>query len=852
MHTLTGLRLMVAAVGGLVVFLLSSPVAHCQAKHLPGAGVKLDNFGDPLPPGAVARLGTLRFRPPGGVTTLAVSPDGKTLATAGRGWGVCLWELATGKQILRFADGDYPILVAFADQGRTLISVELGGAVRFRDLATGKEIHRLHLRKDPKQTEPFGALTPDGRFLAIRDTVQGVIALWDLTARKEVRRFSVDRFDDGVVAVSPDGTTVAASAVLEDDGPVALWDVATGKQRLTIRCKTSPDRLDFSPDGKTLVSGSARHAIRSWEVATGKELRYFGQAPCSPSATSLHAFSPDGKLLATLHDGADFTVRVWEAATGKQLRRWPIPTQAVNALVFTPDGKTVIGAGDDRVIRLWDVVGGKSIAPVPFPNSGPHALVASADGSLLAAAHGHDLHLWSVPARNALRQFEGMSWHGHVAFTPDGKHLAYDGDDASVRLCDVVTGKEVVRSQEHNQGVAALAFTPDGRTLFTVDVDQTLRTWEVATGKELGQMALDRSAVRGDFEGAPSVRNIFSRDARVLLTTFRSKEETYRLWHTAEGRRYDAAHKRSADLREPQILAPDGRTFASVSQKNVVDLFEVSTGKKRITLQPSRATGSQEPRDRTFQPLTFSPDGRLLAARAPDWESIDLWDVATGELVHHIDARQGALTTIAFIGAGDLLATGGSDTTVLLWDVAEVRRRARPPARALTAAESDKLWEQLGSDQPHEAIWKLAAGGDGSVPLLRKRLPPAAAPPPLQTTRWLGQLTDKSFAVREDRVRKLAQLGERAEPALRAYLDSAPSLEGRRRAEGLLHQIQRGREAGPTPVQVHHQRALEVLEHIGTPQATEFVRELAGGAAGAWLTREARATLDRMRLDASR
>src|SRR5262249_23198641 len=159
------------------------------------------------------------------------------------------------------------------------------GSVRFRNSATGEVVHTLRLRKNDREPETEGALTPDGRFLAVRDTAQDIISLWDLTTRKEVRRFPVHKDDYGPVAISPDGATVAAGGQGKTEHAIRLWDAASGKPRATIEFNPSSlDSLDFSPDGKTLVSGGrAPLYVRSWDVATGKEKHNFGPAPCENS-----------------------------------------------------------------------------------------------------------------------------------------------------------------------------------------------------------------------------------------------------------------------------------------------------------------------------------------------------------------------------------------------------------------------------------------------------------------------------------------------------------------------------------------------------------------------------------------
>ncbi|HEY7200316.1 MAG TPA: WD40 repeat domain-containing protein [Candidatus Dormibacteraeota bacterium] len=233
----------------------------------PPAALRLDAFGDPLPPGALARLGTARLR--AGVATGALySADGKILVTADGARVVSLWD------------------------------------------ADGKEVRRFRV--------PYGhpqplALSPGARLLALSSYGES-FSVWDVAAGKEVRQF----FEDGqrfpnCVAFSPDGRVLATAgeppATDSPEAPVSLWDVARGEllrhlhgHRGSVRC------VAFSPDGKTLASGGSDLAVRLWEVASGKERRVFQG---SRGNVMTAAFSPNGQLLAS-GGMADPTVLLWD------------------------------------------------------------------------------------------------------------------------------------------------------------------------------------------------------------------------------------------------------------------------------------------------------------------------------------------------------------------------------------------------------------------------------------------------------------------------------------------------------------------------------------------------------------
>lgn len=234
-----------------------------------------DRYGDPLPPGAMARLGTVRMRHGGGVCCTAFSPDGRILASGGEDQAIRLWDVATGKPMRALMGHQHQVnSLAFAPTGNTLASASRDGTVR----------------------------------------------LWDISTGKQLRLFSVEGVTFSCVVFSPDGRTLAASAYRK---AIHLWEVATGKEVLQLKKHQAGgvSRIAFSPDGKMLVSaGGEDKTLCLWEVATGRELRQFDTQPCEIFSV---AFSSNGKTLA---GGGKGGIHLWEAATGKEIQHSPIAT----------------------------------------------------------------------------------------------------------------------------------------------------------------------------------------------------------------------------------------------------------------------------------------------------------------------------------------------------------------------------------------------------------------------------------------------------------------------------------------------------------------------------------------------
>ncbi|MBI1915935.1 MAG: hypothetical protein HYS12_14550 [Planctomycetes bacterium] len=248
--------------------------------------------------------------------------------------------------------------------------------------------------------------------------------------------------------------------------------------------------------------------------------------------------------------------------------------------------------------------------------------------------------------------------------------------------------------------------------------------------------------------------------------------------------------------------------------------------------------GENEPGGR----LSFSPDGSLLAQAGET--AARLWDLETGKERGRLAGHQGDVTTVAFSPNGRSLATGSTDTTVLVWDVTALARRM-PRATDLSARELQERWAALaGKDarKAFDAICALAAAKQ-TVSFLKERLKPAVSPDAKQVSKWISELDSKKFESRRKAAQELRRLGAAVVPALRRALEDGPPLERRRRLEDLLRRVE-AESLLAEELQVW--RSVEVLERLGTPDARRVLEALAGGAAEALLTTAARAALDRL------
>jgi len=246
--------------------------------------------------------------------------------------------------------------------------------------------------------------------------------------------------------------------------------------------------IAFSPDSKTLVSGGWDDTTRLWEIASGSELFRQCLNPCDDSAIRSVAYSPDGRTLAA--SGHLGTVLLWDSITGQEIRkldtlaftgtRFDVPT-----VVFSPDGKTLVGSQEDWVL-LWDVPSGRQRRKFKVHIDGEDivSLALSPNGSLLAcSSKDATIRIWDLTSSCEWRSLAGEKWPAaSLAFSLQGRILASAwGRDKLIRVWETTSGEEI-KSIQIASPTYTVAFSPDGTRL--------------AWGDQEGNVALRHLSVR--------------------------------------------------------------------------------------------------------------------------------------------------------------------------------------------------------------------------------------------------------------------------------------------------------------------------------------------------------------------
>ncbi|MFN6529774.1 serine/threonine-protein kinase [Nostoc sp. ChiSLP03a] len=277
------------------------------------------------------------------VLSVAISPDGKTIASSGDDGTIKLWNLATGKLIASLNGHFQQVnVVVISPDGKLLVSASDDNTIKIWNLATRKQIRTLIGHSDSVHAL---AISADSETL-VSASDDNMIKIWDLATGEQIRTLAGHTFWVRSVAISPNGVILASGSF---DKTIKIWNLAKGYPIRTLEGNSQTvTTVAISPNGKTLASASRDRTIKLWNLATGRELRTL--AGHSNTVTSV-AFSPDGKIVAS--GSRDRTIKLWNTATGEEILTLAGHTNSVTSVTFTPDGKTLVSGSEDNTIKIW-------------------------------------------------------------------------------------------------------------------------------------------------------------------------------------------------------------------------------------------------------------------------------------------------------------------------------------------------------------------------------------------------------------------------------------------------------------------------------------------------------------------
>ena len=810
----------------------------------------LDRLGDPLPPRAIKRFGSIRLRHVVSVKGIAWSPNGKLLASCGR--TVRLWDTATGRLVRSFKYA--ASYLAFTPDGKTLIG-GADGVICLWEIDTGKE--RLHLdafsaKERERAKEAFGmgggrlphtssiAVSADGRFLAAGGS--HLATVWDIRAGKKCVAVGEQMFTD-YVAFTSDGKSLITASIGKS---VRIWNVQSGKQTGGFTVE-GPDHeenifsLAVSSDGKHAAM-KLKNQLVVVALASGKVV---WREKSKGYEKEGFAFSPDGRLLAFADRKG---VRIGEWASGRQLKaiRTDGDDHFSNGVcVFSADGKRLAWAEGDQVV-LWDLAAGKESPPLDEYRNVGGMFALCPDGKTCVTIGG-TVRLWDTASARATRAIplpKNLSLYSR-ALSRDGRTLFLGDYNSTITTVDL-RGQEKPRS--HTGSVKErylIAISPDGTSALATDPHSHV-THLVG---DAGRNWRDRSK-----PPLNAIDAIYTFDSKRLLVN----SDDYLVYLDAIGGREIWRSEKSLGRFNPNYYkgslaaSPDGRWVAAGSEwqwgppdKGCVRLFDADNGRERAKLKTPY---------HSIHALAVSGDSRfLLAASSPYCFAyshsaeeakcivVSLWEVANGTEIRRFHGHDYLINALHFAPDGRTFYSASADGTVLQWD-AFGRYDALPP----WPDRPDVLWDQLADNdaaKAYRAVARLAASPRQACTLLDKHLHAVQAVSAKRLAELVRDLDSESFTTREAVTHELRSLGEQADAVLHQTLKNHPPLEVRRRIDALLEE----RRARPyAPEELQRCRAILLLEWIGSAEARRLLQRLAAGTAKVSHVSDARAALKRL------
>jgi WD40 repeat protein len=845
----------------------------------PPTEAKRDQFDDLLPPGAVARLGTTRFRDRDTMIFAAISPDKKLLATSS-GHSFIVWDAVTGSPIqigeppkpwiVQTAwpeSGEWLFCLSFSPDGESLALsvIEYKGQqqhVRIYDVRSGKL--RQTISVGTRHVDKL-AYSRDGKWLftILHDDN---LSVWDVKSGEPVKTLSdlPPRALDLVLA--PDGKTLAL-AVGEYSKSVVLQihDLATGKLITRFNQKgTASSSLTFFPDGKAIAAigpsgeqdGKNDGGMLELQVlAVGRDEVIQRSKPIRWNKEAIKkavggvrgiCISPDGKLIAVGNGNGrapdEACIIVFDAATLNETARFYEPLgkygwQHVYGLQFL-DNDNLLTWGNHHSVTIWDVKTGQRKLPKDGPTTPPVALVFSPDDETLiqVGPQGDSAYrLWKFATNKVVEGGEADLVVSRAAVSRDGRFLVAARFGATAAHTVDLTQRQSVAKWPLPADFFLAALSADGRlaavTKSSNDAIQLI-IYDTKTGEKKHEIDL-KEQFHSPFVHSPIV--LFSADNHRIFVGGDSGIVVHDL---ALGRPVV-----TIDGEPPSKIAvtTDGKRLISLGTD--LQIWEVSTG-RQCRLIPWKV-----PHWSVYtKPMDLAANNRWLAVAKGlrDDGSASILDIYTGRELHTFKGHLGSVNQIAFSHNVRFLATAGDDTTTVVWDLAAMAHQPDPSVKPLTEDQLSKNWTLLsGQDAAGalEALARLINDPARSVPFTKKQLANAQPFADEMIEKLIANLDADEYNLREEASKNLAKLGWTAEPAMKKAYAKTSSAEVKARLERLLTTLPKEKL---DPTTVFAARVTELLERVGTPEAQELLTELAKGSPSAHLTQEAGDSVKRL------
>jgi WD40 repeat protein/predicted Ser/Thr protein kinase len=573
-----------------------------------------------------------------GAGALAVADEGKVLGSASADGSVAFWDADTLKPLSRVpkAHTGRANDLAITRDGRLALSCGDDGRASLWDVKTGALVQDLTHRQAPILA---CALSQDGSTAAFgSSTADGIVEVVSCPSGERLFRWVGGHVSVRAVAFVPGTTLLVVGAW---NGRLRLVDYTTGAEPVTFAGHAGAiSDIDVSPDGQVCATGSTDQSIRLWNLKTGEELARFESGNGS---TRRVAFSPDGKQLAA---SGWWRTEIWDLAT-KELLPDPISRIGSSAAVlFHPSGAMLYTTPGEGDIRLWEVTPRAPVLKVEAHKASCVGLAVGPRGIVYTGAADGEIAAWdSATWKELWRRRFGRTNLRAIAVSAQGNVLAACGS-GFVAFLDATSGGLMSVLDEGRAQVNAVVLSPDGQTAYYASGDVGVRQWDVPRIRRKGWY----EAPSGEMLGLT-----ITQDGKRLIGSHRNAGMT--VWNVET---HDAVGKPEIGaLCWRAVLSPDGKTLASGTWQQTIELFDGATFTHRATL-----TGYSQ----VIHTVAFNQTSTLLVS-ASNGGSLQLWDPVDAAALLTLREAKVRTSNATFLGA-DLLLAGQENGTLEVFDLA--------------------------------------------------------------------------------------------------------------------------------------------------------------------------------------
>jgi len=522
--------------------------------------------------------------------------------------------------------------------------------------------------------------SPDGR--RIVTCASNVITILDANTLDTIMTLTGHSGSVYSVSYSPDGRSIASGS---SDNTIKIWESSTGVLQRTLTGHSNDvESVSYSPDGRYIASGSYDGTIKIWDANTGVLQRTLTGHSFWVLSVS---YSPDGRYIAS--GGYDGTIKIWEASTGVLQRTLTGHSYYVYSVSYSPDGRYIASGSYDGTIKIWEASTGVLQRTLTGHSYWVYSVSYSPDGrSIASGSRDGTIKIWEASTGVLQRTLTGhSSWVWNVSYSPDGRSIASGSRDGTIKIWEASTGVFQRTLTGHSYGVSSVSYSPDGRYIASGSDDETIKIRDASTG------VLQRTLTGHSWE-VTSVS--YSPDGRYIAL---GSWQEIKIWESSTGvlQRTLTGH---SDWVECVSYSPDGRYIASGSRDNTIKIWDATTGALIRTL-----TGHSN----TVTSVSYSPDGRYIASGSYD-RTIKIWDANTGVLQRTLTGHSYGVLSVSYSPDGRYIASGSDDRTIKLWDAttgvllqrltghSDVVRSVSysPDGRSIASGSEDgtiKIWE---------------------------------------------------------------------------------------------------------------------------------------------------------------